>query len=161
MAEGGSDGDGDVPDPAPLLEAAGFDPDEAVLTRRQAEVLALRERGFAQAAVADRIGTSRANVASVEASARRNVDRARETVSVAEALRAPVSVRVEPDADVYEVPERVYDAADEADVDVAASTPELVSAITERAGGALDGRRVAEPIVVAVTPAGELRIRRG
>lgn len=150
----------DVPDVAELLEAAGFDPDESVLTRRQAQVFALRERGLAQADIADRLGTSRANVSSVEASARRNVERARETIDVAEALRAPVSVAVEPGADLYDVPDRVYAACDDAGLKVEASTPELLSTVSDEAADALEGRRVAQPVTVAVTPDGELRVRR-
>ena len=76
-------------DPEELLSQAGFDADESVLTRRQAEVLALRERGVRQSVIADRLGTSRANVSSVEASARENVAKARETVSFAEARAGP------------------------------------------------------------------------
>ncbi|WP_370515861.1 sigma factor-like helix-turn-helix DNA-binding protein, partial [Halapricum sp. CBA1109] len=69
-----------------VLDRAGFDPEESVLTRRQAAVLALRERDLTQSTIADRFGTSRANVASIEASARENVRKARETVAVADAL---------------------------------------------------------------------------
>ena len=57
-------------DPEAVLTRVGFDPETNVLTRRQAEVLALRERGLKQADIADYLGTSRANVSSVEASAR-------------------------------------------------------------------------------------------
>ena len=66
----------EVPDPDVLLEQAGFDAERSVLTRRQAEVLALRERGVRQASIADLLGTSRANVSSVESSARENVEKA-------------------------------------------------------------------------------------
>lgn len=151
----------DVPDAARILDDAGFDAEENVLTRRQAEVLALRERGLAQADIAERLGTSRANVSSVEASARRNVRKAEETVAVAEALCAPVRVRIDPGADLYDVPDRVYDACDEAELKVEASTPELLATLSDRAADALEGRQVAERLTVAVTPEGQLRVRRG
>jgi len=153
--------DEDVPDAATILEDAGFDAEQSVLTRRQAEVLALRERGLAQAEIAERLGTSRANVSSVEASARRNVGRAEETVAVAEALCAPVQVQIDPGTDLYDVPDRVYAACDDAGLKVDASTPELLSTVSDRASDALEGRRVAQAVTVAVTPEGELRIRQG
>lgn len=149
----------DVPEAAAILERIGFDPERSVLTRRQAEVLALREQGLAQSTIAERLGTSRANVSSVESSARRNVDLASETVAMAEALEAPVSVRVEPGTDVYEIPERVYGACDDVGVKVGVSTPDFVAAIIKHADTALDGRQVIEPLTIAVTPDGDLRIR--
>ena len=142
-----------------ILDRAGFDEETNVLTRRQAEVLALRERGMAQADIADRLGTSRANVSSVESSARRNVEKAQATVEVAEALQAPVRLQFDPDTDLYDIPDRVYAACDDADVKVEPATPELIAILTDRAGGAFDGRRLAEPLTIAVTAGGELRVR--
>ncbi|QKG92772.1 Tfx family DNA-binding protein [Halorubrum sp. SS5] len=153
------------PDPADvdadsILERAGFDADESVLTRRQAEVLALRERGLRQSDIADRLGTSRANVSSVEASARDNVERARETVAFAEALSAPVRVEIDAGTDLYDAPKRVYDACDEAGVKVNQTAPELMKAIGDRAGDAVRGREVRHRIFVTVAADGRIRVRR-
>lgn len=143
-----------------LLERIGFDPERNVLTRRQAEVLALREAGLAQAAIAERLGTSRANVSSIEASARANIRKARETVAFADALSAPVRVAVERETDLYEVPTRVYAACDEAGVKVNLSAPELMKTISDAAGDAVVGREVKQPLVVGVTTDGSVRVRR-
>ncbi|VTT86581.1 DNA-binding protein tfx [Halorubrum sp. DM2] len=153
------------PDPADVdadsvLDRAGFDADESVLTRRQAEVLALRERGLRQSDIADRLGTSRANVSSVEASARDNVERARETVAFAEALSAPVRVEIEEGTDLYDAPKRVYDACDEAGVKVNQTAPELMRAIGDRAGDAVRGREVRRRLFVTVAADGQIRVRR-
>ncbi|QWC18816.1 Tfx family DNA-binding protein [Halorubrum sp. 2020YC2] len=157
--------DDERPDPAgvdadSILERGGFDADESVLTRRQAEVLALRERGLRQSDIADRLGTSRANVSSVEASARDNVERARETVAFAEALSAPVRVEIEAGTDLYDAPKRVYDACDEAGVKVNQTAPELMRAIGDRAGDAVRGREVRHRLFVTVAADGQIRVRR-
>ena len=143
-----------------MLERVGFDADESVLTRRQAEVLTLRERGLAQAAIAELLGTSRANVSNVEASARENVRKARETVAFSRALRAPVQVAVEAETDLYDVPSRVYDACDEADVKVGHAAPELMKIVSDEAGSAVQGREVREPLLIGVTAAGAVTVRR-
>ena len=153
------------PDPADVdadavLQRAGFDADESVLTRRQAEVLALRERGLRQSDIADRLGTSRANVSSVEASARENVQRARETVAFAEALSAPVRVEIEAGTDLYDAPKRVYDACDEAGVKVNRTAPELMKAVGDRAGDAVHGREVRHRLYITVAGDGKIRVRR-
>ena len=150
----------EVPDPDALLEQAGFDAERSVLTRRQAEVLALRERGVRQAAIADLLGTSRANVSSVESSARENVEKARETVAFAEALSAPVRVDLETGTDLYDVPKLVYDACDEAGVKVNHTAPELMKSVSDAAGDAVHGREIREPLLVGVTSDGTVRVRR-
>ena len=142
-----------------LLEGAGFDADESVLTDRQAEVLALRERGLRQSDIADRLGTSRANVSSVEASARDNVDRARETVAFAEALAAPVRVEIDSGTDLYDAPKRVYDACDDAGVKVNQTAPDLMKTIGDRAGDAVHGREVRSRLFVTVDASGQIRVR--
>lgn len=145
---------------AATLEAVGFDPDRNVLTRRQAQVLVARERGVAQTAIADAFGTSRANVSSIEASARENLEKAREAVAFAEALRSPVRVRIPAGTDLYDVPGRVYDACDEVDVKVEYTAPDLMKVISDAAGPAVTGRHVATTLVVGVTDDGEIRVRR-
>ncbi|MFB6233934.1 MAG: Tfx family DNA-binding protein [Halopenitus sp.] len=143
-----------------VLERAGFDPSGGVLTRRQAEVLALRERGLKQSVIAERLGTSRANVSSVEASARENVEKARETVAFAEALAAPVRVEIGESTDLYDVPTQVYDACDEAGVKVNHTAPELMRIVGEAAGDAVQGRQVRRRLFVTVDSDGTVRVRR-
>jgi hypothetical protein len=150
----------ELPDVDGLLQRAGFDPETSVLTRRQAEVLALRERGVRQSDIADQLGTSRANVSSVEASARDNVRKARETVAFSEALAAPVRVEVGAGTDLYDVPELVYEACDEAGVKVNHTAPDLMKLVSDAAGDAVQGREVRKPLLVGVTGDGSVRVRR-
>ena len=142
-----------------LLDRAGFDPEDSVLTRRQAEVLALRERGVRQSVIADHLGTSRANVSSIEASARSNVSKAHETVAFAEALSAPVRVEVEAGTDLYDVPKLVFDACDEVGVKVSHTAPDLMKLVSDEAGKAVDGRQVRDRLFVGVTSEGRVRVR--
>ncbi|MFB6134889.1 MAG: Tfx family DNA-binding protein [Halanaeroarchaeum sp.] len=149
----------EVPDVDNILAIAGFDAESNVLTRRQAEVLALRERDVPQAAIADVLGTSRANVSKVESSARDNVERARETVAFAETLQAPVQIEVEPGTDLYEVPDMVYDACDRNGVKVPYSAPEVMKMVSEKGGDAISGREIRATLMLGVTSDGTLRVR--
>ena len=143
-----------------LLDQVGFDPERNVLTRRQAEVLALRERDVPQAAIAERLGTSRAKVSSIEASARTNIEKARETIAFAEALNAPVRIEVAAGTDLYDVPSRVYAACDDAEVKVNQTAPELMKSVSDAAGDAISGREVKRDLLVGVTMDGLVRVRR-
>jgi hypothetical protein len=142
-----------------LLDRAGFDAEESVLTRRQAEVLALREQDIQQATIAEELGTSRANVSSIEASARQNIAKARETVAFADALSAPVQLTVEAGTDLYDVPNRVYSACDDAGVKVNRTAPELMKLVGDAAGDAVHGREVRRDITVTVTTEGTVQVR--
>ncbi|CCQ35434.1 Tfx-type DNA-binding protein [Natronomonas moolapensis 8.8.11] len=147
------------PDAEEILDRAGFDEETNVLTHRQAEVLALRERDVPQAEIAESLGTSRANVSSVESSARENVAKARETVAFADALTAPVRLTIESGEDLYDVPNRVYSACDDADVKVSRTAPELMKFIGDAAGDAVQGRAVQRDITVTVTNDGRVTVR--
>lgn len=149
----------DVPDADTLLVELGFDEADSVLTHRQAQVLALRERGIPQREIAEQLGTSRANVSSVEASARNNVARAHETVAFAETLQAPVRVEVDEGTDLYDVPSRVFSACDDAGVKVSRTAPELMKQVSDAAGDAVVGREVKRDLVVSVTSEGTVRVR--
>lgn len=143
-----------------LLRETGFDTKRTVLTRRQAEVLVLRERGYKQAAIADHFGTTRANVTGIEARARENVDKARATVEFAEVLSAPVRVELPAGTDLYDAPDLVFDACDGAGVKVGRNAPELMKSISDAAGSAVDGRQIRTSLLVKVTSDGSVRIRK-
>lgn len=143
-----------------ILDRLGFDAEENILTYRQAEVIALRNQGLSQAEIGKRLGTSRANVSSIESSARENINKAHETVAFAESLEAPVQVTIEAGADLYDVPERVYDACDEAGVKVTHPAPEFMKLVSNAAGGAVSGREITTDLFIGVTRDGNVRIRR-
>ena len=149
-----------IDDVEETLAEIGFDPETSVLTKRQAQVLALRQRGVSQAAIAESLGTSRANVSSIEGSARDNLEKARETVAFAEALRAPVRIQIPEGTDLYNVPQEVYNACDEEGVKVDHTAPDLMKIISDAAGSAVSGRQIDEDLLVGVTSDGSVRVRR-
>jgi len=136
-------------------------PAELVLTRRQAEVLALRERGLTQAEIADRFDTTRANVANIESSARDNAEQARNTVAFLELLAPPVETEIEAHTSLFDVPPRVYSACDEADVKVNSSAVELVDQVRSSVADAIEGNILKRPIRIYVTGRGDVRVAAG
>lgn len=149
----------DRPDDSSLLERVGFDTDRSVLTYRQAEILCLREQDISQAEIADRLGTSRANVSNIESSARENVDKARETVAFVEAIEAPVQVTIETGSDLYDVPSTIYSACDEAGLKVNYAAPELMALVRDSAGDAIREREVCRELLIGITSDGQVRVR--
>ena len=162
MADGGGERSvkPDMDTVSELLSEIGFDPETNVLTKRQAEVLALREQGAKQQTIARMLGTSRANVSSIESSGRENIEKAHETIAFAEALSAPVRLSIDAGTDLYDVPKQVYDACDAAGVKVNYTAPDLMKVVSDAAGGAIDGREVKHSLTIGVTSDGSVRVRK-
>lgn len=141
-----------------LLEDIGFNAGKNVLTYRQAEVFALREHGFTQRAIAENLGTSRANISNIESSARANIERASETVKFAETLTASIQVKIPDSMDLYSVPKRIFDAADAVDVELNYTPSELRAQIRDKASDAIHGRNIEKPLVVTITTEGAIQV---
>lgn len=133
-----------------------IDPDETFLTDRQREVLTLRAEGLTQPEIADRFGTSVANVSSIESRARGNVDRAVRTVELAADIRVEHWIKMDEGAHLREVVESVYEAGDEARVKVPFSDPELSTYLHVRLDHRLDGRRLVGPLWIGLTADGDV-----
>lgn len=140
------------------LSELGFDPGANVLTRRQAQVYMLREQGAQQSAIAERLGTSRANIANIESNARENIRKARNTVVFADVLAAPVRIEIDPDTDLYEVPQRIFETCDDVGVKVNHTAAELMQKINENAGDAIKNRTVVRQISLGVDTEGNIHV---
>lgn len=132
------------------------DVSETFLTERQAEVLALRNDGLTQREIADRLGTSVANVSGVESSARRNVAAAARTLDLARLLECSVRFPVAAGVDLRELVDEVYAHGDDADLRIAHAEPELTTHLHELLDGLIEDRRLVESVEVGVTREGEV-----
>lgn len=132
--------------------------DETVLTERQVEVLELREQGYTQQEVADELGTSDSNVSAIERAAKENVAKARRTLELLRALRAPVRFTVPPNATFDDLLETVYDQGDGAGVKVKYCRPELQSHLYGELEPYTDGNRLETGVTVGLTEAGDVRV---
>lgn len=128
------------------------------LTERQLEVLRLRERGFTQREVAERIGTTDANVSAVERAAERNVEQARRTLEVVRVVRSPVRFSVEAGTYFEELVEMVYDHGDEVDVKVDYSYPELYAHLYEHLEDQAERSHLGSSAEIALTEDGDVRV---
>jgi len=133
--------------------------DDTVLTERQAQILKLRGEGMTQNEVAQKLETSTPNVSTIEKRARKNLEKARNTLKLARELEAPLRLTIESDTDLYDVPGRIYEAADELGVKVQQSGPEILRLVHREAGSKLRDRAVRNPINVSVKNDGQVSIR--
>lgn len=134
------------------------DTETTFLTDRQLEVLELRERGYTQQEVADRLGTTDANVSAVQRAAEDNVEKARRTLELVRTLRAPVQFSLSAETSFEELVDEVYKRGDEAGIKVGYCRPELYTHLygqleDDTSQNALDSR-----VTIGLTGDGEVRV---
>jgi Tfx family DNA-binding protein len=128
----------------------------SLLTDRQMEVLRYRRQGLTQQQIADIIGTSKANVCTIEKSALDNVHRSRETLHFLYTLDAQLLCVIRPGTDLLVAPEQIYQAANIRDVKVRYDTIGLINLLQESVPERVQARFVKEEIRVYLNDEGEV-----
>lgn len=137
----------------------GFPPgdiDETFLTERQAEILALRSDGLTQREIADKIGTTTANVSTVERAARRNIVAARQTLDLAAVLESAVWFRMDGGTDLRTLIDTIYRRGDEANVKIEYTEPELSTHLHANLTEYLEGRQLTSDVSIGITTDGKV-----
>lgn len=132
---------------------------DSFITERQLEILELKKEGFSQAAIARRLGTTRANISATEKTAKENIKKAKNTLKIANMLEAAVWIKIEKDTDLNEVPKMIYEKAGKDEIWVNLDTPSLIGLITKDCKDKIKGRRVVGEIEIAITREGEIIVR--
>ncbi len=127
-----------------------------LLTERQKEVLRHRRQGLTQQQIADIIGTSKANVCTIEKSAIENVRRARETLQFMYTLDARFLCVIPPGADLLAVPETIFHEASDRGVKVRYDTIGLINRLRESIPEHVQARFVKDDIRVYLNDDGEI-----
>jgi hypothetical protein len=132
---------------------------DSFLTPRQLEILRLRKEGLSQTEIAKRFGTSRANISATEKTAHLNIERARNTLALADMIEAPIWLVIEPDTDLNDAIRELYQRADSLGIRVIHTFPSLLHVIQESAGDRIKGRKVLKRIEIAITKEGIIIVR--
>jgi len=127
-----------------------------LLTEIQLNVLRLRMTGLTQEEVANRLGTTRQNISLVERRARKNVEKAEETITAYRKLRTVVSVTLLPMTHMVDVPRKLIDAADSVGVRISGDFSRVYRDLRQNAGGSISGSRIVKSIRVDILKDGNV-----
>jgi Tfx family DNA-binding protein len=127
-----------------------------LLTERQAEVLRYRKEGLTQQQIADIIGCSKANVCTIENSARENVRRAHQTLQFIYTLDGRFLCTIPPGTDLLDIPGQIFREADNLDVKVGYDTIALINRLHESVPDHVQARFVKDEIRVYLNAEGEV-----
>ncbi|MFB6300009.1 MAG: Tfx family DNA-binding protein [Halobacteriales archaeon] len=138
------------------MTAPGEEIESTFLTQRQVEVLSLRGEGLTQETIADRLGTSVPNISSIERSAKRNIEKAEQTVALARILRSRVSFTVEAGTDLRNLVDTIYRRGDDTDTRVDYTDPELSAHLHDQLEAHIEGRQLTTDVEIGLTTEGEV-----
>jgi len=135
-------------------------PEEAdsLLTERQLQVLKLRRQGRSQQEIADLLGTTRSNISILEKRAHQNISRAERTLQQWMMIRAPISLHVPAGTDVFDLPEKVFSAADQKSLQLPVTSLDILVSLRRRAPHLFRKRAVLKDVDIYVTDEGELLV---
>jgi len=131
---------------------------DTFLTQRQIEVLSLRERGVTQKSIASQLGTSVANISTIETSARVNIAKAEQTITLAKLLKCNIIFNVQEGTELWDLVSRIYTMADNDGTKLAYTEPELVAFINRGLKHVFDDRKLISDAEIGLTPDGNLII---
>lgn len=123
---------------------------DTFLTPMQVKVLELRARGYTQAAIAEGLGTSRANVSITEKRARKNIQKCKATLELFRKIGAPLVVEIGSGEDIFNVPREVFSSATNGNIKVKEDTFSLIDKIKTKVPEKVSGRVVKEEIKVTI-----------
>ncbi|MDK2974241.1 MAG: HTH-type transcriptional regulator, fmd operon transcriptional regulator [Methanofollis sp.] len=129
---------------------------QGLLTDRQKEVLRYRKMGLTQQQVADIIGTSKANVCTIEKAAYENIERSKETLEYLYTLDSEHLCTIKAGTDLFDASSTVFDEAEKLGIKVKYNTIELINRIHDSNPDRFRARYVREDIEVYINKEGDL-----
>jgi Tfx family DNA-binding protein len=136
--------------------AAGDASLDCLLTKRQIEVLKMRQEGRSQQQVAEMLGTTRSNISILEKRAHQNISRAERTLQQWMMIRAPISLKVKAKMDVFELPKMIFAAADEKGLRLPVTSLDIIVQLRRKAPQVFKKRALEEDAMIFVTEEGEI-----
>jgi len=119
----------------------------------------LRNEGYSQEEIATNLGTTKQNISAIEKMARRNVERAENTIKFIRMLEAPVWFEVPDGTLVDDLIGMIYSRADEKGVHVRYDGVALVSRIRDMAGARIRHRVVVMGFEIGITGNGDVLVQ--
>jgi len=116
----------------------------------------MRRQGLTQQQIADRLGTSKANICTIEKSANENILRAKETLEFLYTLDAEEICIIRKGIDLIDAPKQIYAAASSKNIKVRLDTFSLINSLTKNVPEKVRGRQVKGDICVYLNKEGEL-----
>ena len=134
------------------------DEKDLFLTDKQIEILRLKKKGMSQADIARSMKTTRGNICIIENTALKNIEKAKNTIKFYRALEAPIWMTVPAGSDLYDIPEKLFKAADKKRIKIAIDSAMVIVKIKTEAQEKVHGRLTVDEIDISVDDYGNISI---
>ena len=130
------------------------------LTRKQFQILCLRNRGYYQREIASELHLSRSSVSMIEARARRQIKKARQTLRICELARAQIQhiVTIEKGTHLQKIPMIVLQEADIFDIHVRKNMVEILRLVKRSKADCLSAGKTSKKISFSFNERGILSL---
>jgi HTH-type transcriptional regulator, fmd operon transcriptional regulator len=130
-----------------------------LLTEKQSQILHLRACGFTQTEIARQLKMSRASVSMIEGRAKRQVNRARQTVQFFETIQKQYEVEIDPGARLQQIPMIVLQEADKYGIHLRCNMVEILRMVKRLKANCLGPEgRLTEKIVFRFNERGKISL---
>jgi len=134
------------------------DEKDLFLTDKQIEILRLKKKGMSQADIARSLKTTRGNICIIENTALKNVEKAKNTIKFFKALEAPIWLTLAAGTDLYDIPEKLFKAADKKRIKINIDAAMVVVKLKTEAQDKIHGRLTVDEIDVSVDNYGNISV---
>lgn len=121
-------------------------------------MLKLRLQGLSQAEVAEMLGTTRSNISILEKRAHQNIARAERTLQQWMMIRAPISLQVKAGIDVFDLPGKIFEAADRRSLRLPVTSMDIIVQLRRKAPRIFKKRVLERDAQIFVTEDGEILV---
>jgi HTH-type transcriptional regulator, fmd operon transcriptional regulator len=128
------------------------------LTEKQFRVLDLRSRGYSQREIAFELKMSRASVSMIEARAKKQVQRARQTLRMYKLTQSQHKVIVQAGTRLQQVPMVVLQEADRFRIHLRQNMVEILRMVKKRKAALISDGRTSEKIVFSFNERGKVSL---
>lgn len=129
---------------------------DTLLTDRQKEIIRYRKQGMTQQEIADVLGTSKANICTIEKSAKDKIRRAKETLEFMYTLDATELCTLPKGTDLMDAPKLIFVAAAPMNIKIRYDTLALINRLSSSIPEKIKSRYIKEDVDVYLNNEGDL-----
>lgn len=129
------------------------------LTDKQKKILELREEGYSQSEIAEKLDTTRSNISVIEKNAKQNIKKSEKTLEIAELIKSPKKFEIDEEVDIHDIPRIIYRKADDENIKINLPGPELLKKVREKADQAFEDKKLIGEIEIGISKKGNVRIQ--
>jgi hypothetical protein len=128
------------------------------LTDKQIEILRMKKKGMSQADIARTMKTTRSNICIIENTALKNIEKARNTINFYKAMEVPIWLTIPGGTDLYDIPEKVFKAADKKRIKIPIDSPAVIVKLKNEVSDRIHRRLTTGDIDISVDAHGNITI---